>query len=223
MRTALFGPYPDPVFSKFIILAADNYYSAPFDTQPAGGKEPNCLGIGLAFLFKNPSRQRIRRIVLPNGHGPLQYDGSMIVLIIREMNGAAADLYAVSQGRLMHVMAVVSFPTEGRDQRRMDIHHPAIKVIGDAKELKKPGQADQIDTRMTAALEYVLAEIFARGVIGSLNHGRWHAGALGTHQSEGIGVAGDNQVHLCRQTAVGDLVEQVLQRGAAAAEKDRQA
>src|SRR5262245_25638091 len=112
---------------------SDNAYAPPFDAQPSFREQPDRFGIGLAFLFKHASGERVRRVVVEYRYGALKDDRPVIVDVIREVDGAAACLDAVSQRRFMNVMAVIALATEGRNKRRVDVHHAAREVIRNSK------------------------------------------------------------------------------------------
>ncbi len=100
--------------------------------EPGFRKELDRLGVSLAFGLKDACGQRLRRIPLKNRDGLLHDDGSVIVKIIREMNGAAADLYSPGQCRPVHLDSVETFAAERGDQRIVDVHRTVGKVVWDA-------------------------------------------------------------------------------------------
>src|SRR5438876_841196 len=101
-------------------------------------------------------------------------------------------------------MAVVSFAAESRNQGRVNVHHPGLEVIRDADQLKEAGEADEIHASLTAQIENVLAEFFARGIILRHDDGRGYLGLLSSGESEGVNPAGDDEHNLRLQPAVGD-------------------
>ena len=93
----------------------------------------------------------IRVAVLISGSGTtLQNDGPMIIPVIREVDGAAADLHSISESRFMDMVAIVSLSAEGRDQGRMDVHDPAVEIVRDRDEMKETGKADEIGANLPA-------------------------------------------------------------------------
>src|SRR5438552_4061640 len=136
----------------------------------------------------------------------------MIVLVIREMDRAAAKLHPVSQGRFVNAMPIEALPAEGGDQRRMNVQDAAQEIVRDVDELKEASQADQLHAGTTAEIEKASAEFFARSKVPCLDHRRRHTHLLGTRQPVRVHTVGDNQHDLRLQATIGETVEQVLER-----------
>src|SRR5438309_6725370 len=70
------------------------------------------------------------------------YDGTVIVLVVGEMDGAAADLDAVLKRRFVDMMAIEALAAEGGNQGGMDVHDRSEeRRVG--KECRCRGVADQ--------------------------------------------------------------------------------
>ena len=69
--------------------------------------------------------QRLRRVGLFDRDGDLQDDGAGVIAGVHEMHGAAGDLCAVIQHRLVDMMPVHPLTAEGGQQGGVDVHHPA--------------------------------------------------------------------------------------------------
>src|SRR5262245_47875983 len=87
-------------------------HAPALDAQPTLREQPDRLGVRLTLLLEHPRRQRLRRVVVVHRHRPLQDDRAVVVLVVGEVDGAAADLGAVGQHRLVDVVAVKALPAE---------------------------------------------------------------------------------------------------------------
>ena len=136
-------------------------HASAFDAEPSFGEEMNRLGICFAFLLEDSRRQAIRRVIFQGIDCALKNDWPVIVLIVAEMDGAAGDFDAGGQHRLMNMMAVIPFAAESRDQGRMNIHHPALEIIGNLNQLQETGQANQLGPMLAAKIEKFSAEFLS--------------------------------------------------------------
>jgi hypothetical protein len=104
----------------------------------------------------------------------------------------------------------------------MDVQDALVEIVRDAQQLEKAGQTHKIDAGLAAVREDAVAELFARGARFSRDAESGEVGLTRAGQSERIGFAGDYDGDFRAQHTVGDAIEEVLQRGAAAAEQDGQ-
>src|SRR5262249_45776313 len=58
--------------------------------QQAGGKLPDCFGIGLALSGEDTRGERLRSVVACDGHARLDDDRAVVVLIVGKVHGTAA-------------------------------------------------------------------------------------------------------------------------------------
>ena len=77
----------------------------------------------------------------------------MVVLVVGEMDRAAAQFRPVLQHRLVDAMAVKPLAAERRHQRRMDVDHAVGEIVGNRQPLEEPAHHDQIGLRLAAAVE----------------------------------------------------------------------
>ena len=86
--------------------------------DPIASAEHNADGfaVNAMFLFQNARRKRLHRVAVVNGNGSLDDDGSVVEVLVHEVNGAAADLHAVFERLVLRIQA-----REGGEQRRVDV------------------------------------------------------------------------------------------------------
>ena len=144
----------------------------------------------------------------------------MIVFIVREVNRATAHLDAHRQGAFVNVPSMKPFAAERRYQRRMNVHHPAHEVRRNLHQLQKAAHAHQVGPVGAAGVEDALTELRPRRALLPLNNGRWNARDLGAHEAERFDLARHDAHDLGVESPVGDAVEEILQRRAAAAEEN---
>src|SRR5262249_22455160 len=120
-------------------------------------------------------------------------------------------------------LPVEALAAERRDQRRVHVHDAVAVVLGDGQQLQEAGQTDEIDLRFAAGVEDAPAELVRRGARLARDDQARDARLGGPFQAEGVGAVGDDEHDLRAEPAVGDAVEQVLQRQAVAAEQHGEA
>src|SRR4051812_24769406 len=86
---------------------------SPFHPQLARGKQPDGLRVSKTLFLKHARRQRFRRVVLVYRDSSLQDNWPVVVLVIRKMDRATADLGSVGQDCLVDVVAVISLAAKG--------------------------------------------------------------------------------------------------------------
>src|SRR4051812_46879131 len=106
------------------------------------------------------------------------------------MHRAAANFRAISQHAFMDMMAVETGSAKGRDQRRMDVHHAAGKVVRNVYQLQKARHADEVGPGRATAFEDPAAKLFAAtGFLAVDDHSR-NASVGGTGQAVSISIVG---------------------------------
>ncbi len=141
----------------------------------------------------------------------------MIVNIVGEMDGAAAYLGPIREHGFMDMVPKIALAAKRRNKRRVDIHHPAQEIIRNLDKLQKAGQAHKVGARLPAVLKYLPAELLTGTGCFRGNHHRSDIGGTSTLQREGVGMIGKHHIDAGVQAAVAYMVEQILQRCAAAA------
>src|SRR5262245_16996015 len=101
--------------------------------KPTCREKSNRLGISFTFLLKSPGGERLGRVVIEHPDRALEDDRPVVVDIVGEVDRAAAYLHAIGQGGFVDVVTIKPFAAERGNQRRMDIHDPAGKVIGNGQ------------------------------------------------------------------------------------------
>lgn len=103
---------------------------------PCDGDLADGFGQGFALDGKHPFLKSFRGIVGCYLARSLEYDRTMIVLIVDEMNGAARLLDTMFQYRGVYSKPIHAVSTERGDQRRMDIENAILKVFGNEHMLE---------------------------------------------------------------------------------------
>src|SRR5947209_11167190 len=104
----------------------------------------------------------------------------------------------------MNMMAIISFAAESGNQSGMNIHHPALEIIGNLDQLQEAGQANQVGPMLAAKIEKLAAEFFSCGKGFALDHGSGNIKVFRAHQAIGVGIVGGHENDLSLQTTVGD-------------------
>jgi len=107
---------------------------------------------------KDTRSQRVRRIVIADGDCALHDDRPGIHFRHHEMNRRAVNLDAVGQCALVRVEAFV-----GRQQRRMDVQHPAFPLPDEPRrqQAQESGEAHEFDVVGNKRLVELALERFA--------------------------------------------------------------
>jgi hypothetical protein len=129
------------------------------------GAELQRFRIGPAFFGEYPRTERLRGIVFKDWDGALQDDRTVIVLVIHEVNGTAADLGPVLEDRFVDPSPIVALPTKGRNQARMNIDHSMHEFIGNQDVLKVAPHDHQFRSRRAAVLKKLIAVLLWRGKV----------------------------------------------------------
>src|SRR5262245_52178222 len=103
----------------------------------------------------------------------------------------------------------------------MNVHYTSAEVVGDRQELQEAGHAHQVGAGLADQVEDAAAELLAAGTFFSGYDCGGEAGRPRAGQSIGGGLIGNDLNDAGREPAIRDPVDQVLQRGPAAAEQDR--
>jgi len=120
----------------------------------------------------------------------------VVVLVVGEVDGAAADLDAHFQGGLVDAVAVVALAAEGRDQRWVNVHHPVLEVGRDRQQLQEAGQTDQVGLHLADGVKQRPAELLPRSTLLAIDHARWDARLAGPLQAMGLCAVGQHDDHL---------------------------
>src|SRR5215475_9286641 len=157
-----------------------------FKPQPAARQQPQRLRIDAVLDGKNSRRQYVGGVVITHGHRALHYDGAGVGLGNHEMHGRAGNLHARLQRLAMRVEA-----RERRQQRGMDVEHPAIPALHELgrEQPHEAAQTNQLDAMLPELLlqhrlerAAVLAERLALDDLGrdAAGFGALEAGGLRT-------------------------------------------
>lgn len=137
----------------------------PWERMPSGGFdadegaidgetsvsiESDGFGIGGAFLLKDACRDIVRGVGVEDGDGALEDNGAVVVLVVGEVDGAAADFDAASNDGIVNVMTVEALAAEGGDESGVDVHHPVEEVVRDPDETEKAGKCHEIGVGFSA-------------------------------------------------------------------------
>ena len=109
-------------------------------------------------MLEHALGQIFGRIAIKYRNGALQDDRPVVVDIVGEMDGAATHFDAVLQGRLVNATPVEPPAAERWNQRRMNVHDPADKIVRDLDQMKESSQTDKIGIRLPASSEDLFAE-----------------------------------------------------------------
>jgi hypothetical protein len=138
-------------------------HAAAFDRHPPGGDQSQRFGVGLALGRENPGGKRLGHVVVQDRHRPLHDHRAMVVLVVGEVDRAAAELGPVFQHRLVDAVTVESFAAKRGHQRGVNIDHAIGEILGDGDPLEEPAHHDQIGSRAAAVVEDCPAEIVLAG------------------------------------------------------------
>jgi hypothetical protein len=144
----------------------------------------------------------------------------VIVLVVGEMDRASAELDAVVQRRLMHVVPVETLSAERRDQAGVDVHHTVLEIGRNQHVLQKTAHDDQLHARLAAGLEHRVTVGFGRGKVLGPQHQRRDRGFGGVPQTARGRIAGNHQANCHRQLSGSDSIQDVPQRGSTAGDQD---
>ena len=180
------------------------------------------LRVEFAFHAHDAFRQGVRRVVVEHGYAPLQDDRAVVVLVVRVMDGGAADLGAVGQDRLVDVVTVQSFSAERRDQGRVRIDDAVGEVRGNLQQAHKSGQDHQIDRLLADGVPNDSVEFGGSPNLLSRNHDSRDAVPTGAFETEGILARANHASHGGVQGTLINLIEDVLQGGASTGEQHRE-
>lgn len=175
------------------ILAGNaNTHAATFDNQFPFGEKLDRLGIGNALLFEHACGQPIGRIVVQNWHGPLQYNGAVVELIVGKMNGATRYFGPIIQHGFMHMVPVHPFATKRGKQCRMNIQDPMKKIVSNAKQLQKSRHTDEMCACCSACVKDRVAMCLRIRERTPLYQADWQTGVSSPLDSPHPRLAGDD-------------------------------
>lgn len=162
-------------------------------TSVLRGPKANRVGEGLAFEIEDSFLERLRGIVGEDGANALEEDGSVVVLVIDDMDGAAGDLDTVIDGGLMDAEAVEAGSTEGRDEGGVDIDDAAAKVGWNEDMFEEPTHDDQFDLGESAGFEDGVGEVLSGSVLRAREDLGGNVGLMRESEAAGIGAAADDE------------------------------
>ena len=146
----------------------------------------------------------------------------MIVLIVDEMDRAAAHRAAPFEHRAVNMVTMKALPTEGREERRMDVDDAAGEVGGDGEEVEKPGHDDEVWRGFPADGKDRLAPS-GRCTPLPRQHRDGDPGPAGDVDAANVGPARDNDDHRRSEAPGGNPIEEVFQRSAGARQEHSEA
>ena len=149
--------------------------------SPAGQRRSPCRWPAAAALRdrprirpRTPARPAYRACRRPARARLLQDDRPVVVLVVDEVDRAAADLGAVFQHGLVHVVPVKALAAKRRDQGRMDVEHAVFEIRREsASSVKKAAHHDPVGIRGAAGGENRLAISLVRGEDLALDDRAW--------------------------------------------------
>lgn len=203
------------------MLISDNRASV-LDSYAARAPEPDRFRIGCFFLFEYESSQIISGGAIGDIDTLLEENGSMIVMIIGEMNRTSADLNASCDCRFMDMMAIEAMPTERRNQRRMYVEYSSDEVVGDCKQAEESGERDKINLSFSQEAEYSSAVLFDAREIARTKNFAPQASVSSSFNTATVLLTGNDQRNFCLQSAGLNLIQKVKQSGSAATDQDSQ-
>src|SRR4051812_34052898 len=80
--------------------AGKGSHAAALNTQPSLCEQANRFRIRLALLLEDPGGEGVRSVVIEDRHHTLQNDRALVVLVVGEVDGTAADLHAAGEDSL---------------------------------------------------------------------------------------------------------------------------
>lgn len=204
-------------------LSVQSQHSSSFDLEPALNEEANRFRKGFALVFEDASGERFGCIAVENGSGALQDDRPVVEFIVGKVDGAAGDLHARGQGRLVDVVTVVALAAKGGDQRGVDVDHLVREIFRNGEQLQKAGQANQVGLCRPDTIEDRLAKSGpgAGFFFGDDNGGQ--PCPFCSLDALHAGVAGNDENDLRIEPAIANAIDEVLQRRAPGANQDGKA
>ena len=110
----------------------------------------------------------------------------MVILVVGEVYGAAALLFAGGDDRLVHVMAVETLSAVLGDERGMDVHHTPLILWRNEIELEKSGHQYEVDARASKVTSNSAAEFFIAIEIFPSNHASGYEPLSGSNEAVGL-------------------------------------
>src|SRR6266567_6320102 len=112
------------------------------DLDLAGREQAQRRRIDAVLDFEDALRQRLRRVVIADGHRALHHDRTRVGLGDDEVYRRTRQFDAGAQGLAVRVEA-----GEGRQQRGMDVEHPPVPGLGEfgGEQAHESAEAYQLD------------------------------------------------------------------------------
>src|SRR6266850_57466 len=190
--------------------------------QAALPKEADGLWVSDFFLFEDTMGEGFGCVVFENGADALEDDGTIIVFLINEMDGATGDFAAVGEDGLVDVEAVHATSAEAGEEGGMNIDDAAVIARGDVEHAKPAGEADEIDFVLVEQFENGVREIGGAGERFAVDDVGGDGGLGSAVEGEDVGTGGDDDVDAGVEGFGGDSVDEILQGGAGAGGEDRE-
>lgn len=180
------------------------------------------IGVCLTLGRKYACGKRFGRIVVEHRHRALQNDRAVIVLMIDEMNRAAALPSARRQHGFMDAMPVHSFSTKRGDQRRMDIDDSVAEILGNQHVLKKARHYRELCAGRAYRVKHRVAKCCIRCIRRTFDDQRWNLCLAGNVEPTCPRIAANHQHDICIKLARTNFLDQITERGSAAGDEHSQ-
>ena len=151
------------------------------------------LGVSFAFGLEDARGEKLGRVVFLDRHDALQDDWAVVVMVVDEMNRAAAHFGAVLEDGLVDAVAVHALAAEGGNQGGVDVGDAVLEVGRDQDVFEEAAHDDETDPCLPARAKDGVAEGLG-GVAGvSFDDASGDVCLDGVSQAGGVGIAGDDQ------------------------------
>jgi len=206
---------------KFARRLLASHRVAPAANLVIASEDPgDGFGVGDVLFGEDAAAEGVGVVGVKDGDGALEDDGSVVELVVDEMDRAAGHFDSVVEGLLLGFEA-----GEGGQQRGMNVED-AVAVSSDKfrrEQAQVAGQADEVDLVLAQAGEEVAVVIGARAALGDKRSVRQsHLSRSG--QSRGFGDVGDDDGDFrAGQLSRPDGLSNGEEVGAAAGEEDAEA
>ena len=186
------------------------------------GEELERFRVGDEFgVEENAVAQRVDGVVIVNRDGLLQNDRAVIVFVVDEVNGRAADLDAATERRVVNASTVVVFAAERRNQRRVNVQNAVREVGRNREELQIAAHRDVFDFRFATSVENGVAKLFFRHKFRAFDDSHRDTVLLGVLQPGRALRTGNDEANVDVEFARFDAVEQIFQGAARSGNQDR--
>ena len=105
---------------------------------------PDGFWIGSAFGFKHASCEAVYGVALEHRYLHLKYRGAVVVDLVDNMNGAAADLVPGLKNRGMHVVAVHTFAAVRWQKSGVNVEDTSGEARGHGEVQEVSSEQEQV-------------------------------------------------------------------------------